>query len=152
MRAFSLNSETAFSHGVVVSFGLTDTGDILRPFVIRSRHFGRRSAIGPSQITSDVRSSVVTGIDRQSRRPSNSVENDTWQTPSGVLGCFGLKPGPSFFVRLSLLPSIGCIMSRYNIRLMCFRLPTAIKSTHVHAASGDYRDQTEHRFRAWPLG
>jgi hypothetical protein len=39
MHAFSLNSETALSRGVAVSFGLTDTGDLVFPFAIWSPPF-----------------------------------------------------------------------------------------------------------------
>ena len=56
------------------------------------------------------------------------------------------------FARLSLPPSVGCIDDAIEMKLTCFRLPIAIKSTHVHTANGDYRDQTKHRFRTWPLG
>src|SRR6266403_1995716 len=64
---------------------------------------------------------------------------------------FGLIPDPSFFTfaRLSLPPSLGCLGDAIGHEVSCFRLRIAIK---VHAANGDNRDQTKHRFRAWPLG
>ena len=42
--------------------------------------------------------------------------------------------------------------TRFYLELTCFRPRIPIKSTPFHATNGDYRDQTKHRFRAWPLG